>query len=250
MHGPNYYPQTEQLMQQDYASCQEIARQEEHGRLQRLSVRMGRVAMSAAMMLGISGGGIAYEIAQAEHRPAAAAAAECGAIVLKGSDWLGGKGVDVRSNGANQGTGVACKDDVHETYDLNANPPQFGFGWQCVELANRLYSTKDWYNRMSLAVEDVGAKNIYNYARDAKFPGLTAKANGSGYAPTPGDMIIHGPTSLNSFGHVQPIINTFRGSVSSQKYSLCFLLLLFPCYLFCPLCRANVSQFYRNIPAV
>ena len=43
---------------------------------------------------------------------------ECGYRLLEGNKWLGGYGVDVRSNGAYQTTGTSCKDNVNETFNI------------------------------------------------------------------------------------------------------------------------------------
>src|SRR6266567_6677167 len=79
----------------------------------------------------------------------AMASTSCGQILVKASDWLSGHGVAVRSNGADMNTGNECDPDG-EVYNLSANPPQYGFGWVCVELVNRLYVTKGWSARLTI----------------------------------------------------------------------------------------------------
>ena len=53
----------------------------------------------------------------------------CGTVLLAGSSWLNGGGVDVKSNGAYEGLGTSCDGGSH---------------FQCVELVNRLYAAKGW----------------------------------------------------------------------------------------------------------
>ena len=74
--------------------------------------------------------------------PAAADAASCGATLVSGSSWLGGDGVTVHSNGASQGTANSCAG-----YSVASPPSQYGYGWQCVELAARLYYVRGWGER-------------------------------------------------------------------------------------------------------
>ena len=65
------------------------------------------------------------------------AAQACSLVQVAGRSWLGGAGVDVRSNGIDLGTGYSCA-------GLSTSNPtvQNGYGWQCVELAARLYAVK------------------------------------------------------------------------------------------------------------
>ena len=64
----------------------------------------------------------------------------CGSVLLLGSSWLGGAGVDVYSNGPDEGTSGDCKPSSLNS--VNGIPT--GEKWQCVELINRLYLTKGW----------------------------------------------------------------------------------------------------------
>src|SRR4051812_39943295 len=94
-----------------------------------------------------------------------AAGLRCGDVILAGSQWLGGAGVDVHYNGMSQGTGSSCGNNGTEMYDLAATTPVFGLAWQCVEMVNRLYASRGWYPKLSLGPEtNYGAKWIYTYA--------------------------------------------------------------------------------------
>jgi surface antigen len=105
-----------------------------------------------------------------------------GTIMVPGSGWMGGKGVNVYSNGTSGGTGT----------------------YQCVELAARLYATKGWGT-----VYAAGNGGAYYIPEGS--PSLTFKGNGSGYIPVPGDLIIEHPTAGNAYGHVA-VVSSVSGS--------------------------------------
>ena len=156
---------------------------------------------SIALTIGI---GMGTTVAGEVINPAVAEAANCGDVILSGDDWLAGTGVDIRSNSPYQGNGTSCKEGG-AIFDLQANPPQMGEGWQCVEAVNRLYATKGWFSNLS----PVGsAKNIYTKAANGDYKGLAAKANGSGYKPILGDMLVE---SSGDHGHVA-IVNDIVGN--------------------------------------
>src|SRR5437879_12682201 len=77
-----------------------------------------------------------------------ASAAACDDVLVPGSAWIGGIGVDIRSNGPYTGTQASCRPMVT---DLSGLVPQWGFGWQCVELVTRLYMTRRWISRARAA---------------------------------------------------------------------------------------------------
>jgi hypothetical protein len=132
-----------------------------------------------------------------------ASAATCGAVLVSAGSWLGGGGVDVHSNGASQTTGNACAG-----WSTSSPSVQDGYGWQCVELATRLYAVKGWGSVRA----DGGAKSgTYRYG--AKYipegsPGLAFHANGSGYVPVPGDLIVE---TNSTWGHVS-VVDSVSGS--------------------------------------
>lgn len=129
-------------------------------------------------------------------------AASCGAVNVSGSSWAGGFGVDSRSNGAYEGTTTSCGGFVT---DLNANPPQYGEGWQCVELAQRMYNTRGWYSGLFAGVSY--ASQIYTSAAQN---GWTTMANGSITLGNivPGDMLV---TNEGTAGHVM-LVDSISGN--------------------------------------
>lgn len=140
---------------------------------------------------------------QLDMWPRANAAANpyaCGHVTVAGTSWLGGQGVDVHSNGEFQTKGTSCAFDNKAVFNLNANPPAFGYGWQCFELVNRLYAARGWFPRLWLGAEaNDAAKWLYVHAQRGDYAGLTGHANGSGYKPVPGDVVVH---SNGKYGHV------------------------------------------------
>ena len=111
-------------------------------------------------------------------------ASSCGTVLLGGGAWLGGGGVDVKSNGAQQGIGIGCSGR-----DANLMPSQLGNGWQCVELAQRLYAARGWGPASGYFPNVNTADEIF---AQAGAMGMVAVPNRSIIAIAPGDMIIHG----------------------------------------------------------
>ena len=121
----------------------------------------------------------------------------CGEVLIKGSQWLQGDGVDVRSNGANTFTGVSCN-------GVSVSNPvaQYGYGFQCVELAARLYRVRNW----GTVFADGGPK-AGDFRYGAKYlpegsSGLLFYPVTSNYSPVPGDLIIE---SGSGYGHVSVV---------------------------------------------
>jgi len=125
----------------------------------------------------------------------AAASPSFGTLLVSGSDWLGGQGVAVYSNGTHSDSGIRN----------NYNGVYVGTKWQCVELAQRLYTARGWH---SSAFPVGQAKQIYDVASSM---GMEPHANGSGYIPRPGDMIVSDAVPTNSAGHVA-IVDRVSGS--------------------------------------
>jgi len=144
--------------------------------------------------------GGAYSAAPASAAPA------CDAVLISGSAWLGGQGVDVRSNGPNTGTGSSCRG---YTTNLSASPPQWGNGWQCVELVNRLYMSRGW---ISGTWTGNGA-DMYNTAPTT----LSKQPQGSISYIAPGDVVVFGTNFFSGFGHAG-VVGTTSGT-TGQLYS-------------------------------
>ncbi len=111
-----------------------------------------------------------------------------GQVVLAGSQWLNGHGVDVHSNGCN-GCGSSQAD-----WNLDGAD---GYAWQCVELFERLINDEGWYHGLVPTSPPL-------YAASSLYAGAPASAfvqypNGSGYVPVPGDAVIF---TGETYGHV------------------------------------------------
>lgn len=136
-------------------------------------------------------------------RPSAHAATSvtglvCGDVILSGSQWLQGHGVDVKSNGPNNFTGASCA-------GVSTHVPavQYGYGFQCVELAARLYQQRGWGRVFAYGPASVG-----NFRYGAQYipegsPSLQFHPVSSSYQPVPGDLLIEG--GPNIFGHVDVV---------------------------------------------
>jgi hypothetical protein len=136
----------------------------------------------------------------------AAASARCGQTVVSASQWLAGAGVDVHSNGSDQGTGDSCSGLRY--LDPRA---QYGDGWQCVELVSRLYHLKGWGE-----IRVDGGPDAGPYRYGAKYlpegtPDLAFHENGAGYRPVPGDVIVE---TNSGWGHVA-VVGTVGGATRS-----------------------------------
>ena len=138
--------------------------------------------------------------------PTPAEAATCSAVEIAAGSWLGGAGVTVHSNGADQGTGSSCAGLS------TANPGvQDGYGWQCVELASRLYAVKGWGR---VYADGGAAAGVYRYGAEyipEGSPWLNFHRNGSGYLPVPGDLIIE--SYPGGWGHVSVVEHTVGSAV-------------------------------------
>ena len=142
--------------------------------------------------------------------PAPAQAATCSAVEVAADSWLGGAGVLVHSNGTDQGTGTSCAGLS------TANPSvQDGYGWQCVELAARLYTVKGWGR---VYADGGAAAGSFRYGAEyipEGSPELTFHRNGSGYLPVPGDLIIE--AYPEGWGHVSVVDHTVGSTVSAVE---------------------------------
>ena len=127
---------------------------------------------------------------------AASASPAFGTRLVAANQWLSGQGVDVFWN------------------NYASSGPSSGYGteWQCVELAQRLYKQRGWYGQ-SIFPNTGAAYQIYD---NAPSMGFVRHVNGDGI-PAPGDMIIHGPTSTNSAGHVDIVDYVANGVINVDE---------------------------------
>ena len=102
-----------------------------------------------------------------------------GSVMIPGSAWFGGKGVNVHSNGSSG--------------NLNG-------GWQCVELVNRFLTTRGF----GPAIRG-NADAFYANAPSSHYE---KHRNGSGYRPVAGDVIVLG---WKDWGHVV-VVDTVVGN--------------------------------------
>ena len=142
---------------------------------------LGRAAATLllAFAAGVSAvvGSVALQVELAA--PAGAVApGSCGSVLLAGSAWLGGGGVNVMSNDGDEGKGKDCS-----SASSYVNGVYAGEEWQCVEMVNRLYLSKGWIS--SHWAGDAGDP-FYDNA-----PGnLTKQPNGSVSYLGPGDVVV------------------------------------------------------------
>jgi hypothetical protein len=102
-----------------------------------------------------------------------------GTLLIAGSAWLGGQGVNVYSNGLTSGNGNGA--------------------YQCVELVNRLITTRGW----SPSIYGNGV-DFWANARTTYFD---KHPDNSGYQPVPGDIVVW---SGHTWGHVA-VVNVNSG---------------------------------------
>lgn len=115
-----------------------------------------------------------------------------GVTLIRGTDWFGGRGVDVRSNGGN---GCASGCAVRSTY---------GAKYQCVELVNRFVRTQGW-----VASNIMG--NAHQILKNAPASVFEKHSAGDGYLPVSGDVIVWSGGS-SGYGHVA-VVSAVAGNV-------------------------------------
>jgi hypothetical protein len=141
-----------------------------------LTTQGKRTALTRLRGLGAALG-LALLVTFGVATPASAADAP---LLKTGSSWLGG-------NGTSGGNGVPiCGPSTNTTCDGQAHVGGISSNWwQCVELAQRLYTARGWRTGMFV---DVGvATDIYD---NASTNGFTRQANGSITSVAPGDMLV------------------------------------------------------------
>jgi len=126
-----------------------------------------------------------------------------GDVLISGSQWQGGFGVDVYSNSA---AGNGCLDDPAEKpecahwIDTSSGRRYAGIMWQCVELARRLWLASGWDDRV---LAGPNAASIWNHAQSSPL-NLSTAANGS-VTPSSishGDLVVWGTGTYSPYGHV------------------------------------------------
>jgi hypothetical protein len=123
-----------------------------------------------------------------------------GDVLVSGSNWMQGNGVNDYDNGGN----------VNNDWGANyVGSVYCGEKWQCVELAQRLYITRGWRGS---AFPVSYAYEIYDQAGGM---GMTAHPNGDGYVAVPGDMVIWASNcgGLGIAGHVAVVDSVDAGHV-------------------------------------
>ena len=132
-----------------------------------------------------------------------------GKTIIAAKDWLGGKGVDVMSNGS---ANVYCDPDKDpaKCKNFDAAGRYTGVRWQCVELAQRVWIENKWAD----ASFGVDAAGIWAWAKSKK---LTTTDNGklSASGISPGDLVVW-TTNEGEHGHVA-VVDTVSGSSVNIK---------------------------------
>ena len=156
--------------------------------------------MGAVVVALIGSGLLAVVSVQSASAASVCASGGSGVVLMAGSSWLGGDGVDVCSNSpsSTDNFGSHSTDGVYD-----------GEMWQCVELPVRLYLTRGWITSTWWGNGDTLAspKNVP--------PGLTEQNNGSITYLSPGDVVSLGNattgTDHDDGGHAA-VVNSVSGS--------------------------------------
>ena len=157
-----------------------------------LGTTVGRILAVVVLVFAVVGVDALVDVGPASAAPA------CDDVLIPGSSWLDGQGVDVRSNGPNTG-GTSCRP---YTENLSQNPPQWGSGWQCTELVNRLYMTRGWITK-------TWSGNAYQLYGTAP-ANLAKEPQGSITHLAAGDVVVFG-TNYTALGH-SGVVGTTDGS--------------------------------------
>lgn len=107
-----------------------------------------------------------------------------GTVLIPGSQWFGGNGVDVMSSGS---TGSSTS------------------VWQCVELVKRFMNQK-----FGVPLKAYGNANQY-WNNSLLTPYVDQHDNGSGYQPVPGDIVVD---TAGRYGHVQIVDSDSGGTLT------------------------------------
>jgi hypothetical protein len=147
--------------------------------------RFRRILTALILAAGLVGVPAVLSVASASTAAAAAGVAPgtCGNVLLAGPAWLGGQGVAVKSNGADQGSGTSCGGT--NTVD----GVKTGSEWQCVELVNRLYVTRGWIKATWPGNGGRSSASARNSMYDEAPSSLSKQPNGSISHVGPGDVV-------------------------------------------------------------
>jgi hypothetical protein len=107
----------------------------------------------------------------------------CGNVLLEASAWLGGHGVDVKSNGPDQGWGTSCGGTN------TVNGIKTGSEWQCTESVNRLYVTRGWIKATWAGYGGLSSPGARDSMYDEAPGALSKQPNGSISYVGPGDVV-------------------------------------------------------------
>jgi hypothetical protein len=138
-------------------------------------------------------------------RADAQAPGACGSVLLSGGSWLNGGGVDVYSNGSDEGTGASCAGGDH---------------YQCVELINRLYQMKGWISGTWSGNGGRSSPGVRNSLWDEAPANLSKQANGSISYVGPGDEVsinVYDGSTFEEDGHAL-IVNNSTSVTSGTVY--------------------------------
>src|SRR6266487_1257248 len=158
----------------------------------------------------LSGFGIPVSIARATDIPM-----KKNRVILSGSSWLSGKGVDIYSNDGNYSSNDSDKNYVNIGTPTKPNNILSGFRWQCVELVNRLYLTQGWITSNWLG----DGSTMYNNTPAT----LTKVPNGSIDNIGPGDVLCLGGGPFigsSQYGHVGIVESVNGTSVNVRNQNL------------------------------
>jgi hypothetical protein len=164
-----------------------------------LTTQGKRTALTRLRGLGAALG-LALLITFGVATPASASAP----VLLSGSAWLGGNGVNVCTNNNGGGSDPDCGG---QTQVGNVT----GAYWQCVELAQRLYKARGWHSGIFNGVPS-GAYQIYDAAGDNNTNGFTRQANGSITSVTLGDMLVFADGGSGHVGVIDAITDNHDGT--------------------------------------
>lgn len=107
-----------------------------------------------------------------------------GSVLIYGSQWFGGRGVNVMSSGRS-GSATSV--------------------WQCVELVKRFMN-----QRFGVPIRAYGDAKYY-WNNSALGPYVDQHDNGSGYQPVPGDIVVD---TTGNYGHVQIVDANSGGTLT------------------------------------